>query len=611
VDRNIYIILSGSVKVTRTEGEGENKKEIQLATLSSESVIGEISVLTGRQRSANVTALVETTALRLNIEEIESRDDTKPIHKKLLGNLAEELSKKLIYAENKVVQFDKTAEVETEAPDDELMHVPSTILALFGWKWLDIMYEAPFLAHHGYDAIKISPPQEHVVRTGNPWWCIYQPVTYQLDRSYGTEEDFVKMIDLCHSFNIKVYVDLLLNHMAEYSEAEKTHVGSNGNTFSKDHYGPLNKDNDYYEYDDFYHFAEDKTKNLQVTDEDYSKLERFWHLEHFDLLNLPKLNLDSPRVIEVMRKYVKYLLSLGVDGFRIDAAKHLKVSAVEKILKDLRTKEGLKPFIYQEYYVGLPIGIDVYGYMEKYFRIGYVTSFNYGAFLADALRGKNNNLQKLVEFSFGSSWLHYPENRAVVVIDNHDTERMMPTIPNYKSTENNEYTLAYIFMLAWPFGIPKIMSSFRFSGMDDAVPEKSIWNNGSNTCFDKDSPWVCQHRWNAICNMVLFRQKTKKAKGITHTWANGNQIAFSRSHQKSGKYIISVGFVVINATEKTLKRKFETGLPDGEYYNLITSKLVMEEMQGETVEIKNYGFAEIEVKPYDAVCLCVNFMEQE
>lgn len=600
----LFIILNGKVIVTKEDKAQE--QPIRLATLGADNVLGEISVLTGKPRTATVTAIEETTVLELDISTIEKQENTKELYTKLIKNLTSELSEKLVYSNGKVVKYNNTQE-EGGLLEDKLIRPPNTILVLFGWKWSDILYEIPFLAQHGYDAIKISPPQEFVVRANRPWWEIYQPVSYNLSTFYGNEEEFRAMIDFCHNFNIKVYVDLVINHMADYVASDKEHCGTNGNIFRKYHYEHLNKDNDSYEFNDFYHFKEEG--NLQTTDEDYAKLERSWHLEHYDLLELPKLNIENPHVVKILQKYVKYLLNLGVDGFRLDAAKHLNISSVEKILSGFRTNDGFKPFVYQEYYIGsLPIGIDVYSYMNKYFKIGYVTSFNYGAFLSDAIKHQNNNLQKLVDFAFGSSWIHYPENRTVVVLDNHDTERMMSNILNYKCTENNAYVLAYIFMLAWPFGIPKVMSSFHFKGQDDPIPTTPIWQNGRNTCFDLNSPWVCQHRWNAIANMVLFRNKVKKAKGITHVWTNGNQIAFARSYQKPHEYVTALGFVVINATDQPLRHKFETGLPKGEYFNLITSQIIDGKMRGPTILVEDYGLATIDVNPHDAVVFCIDFI---
>jgi alpha-amylase len=537
--QEIYVILDGEVDVSK--GGNTTDETINLATLGPQSVLGEISVITNKPRSATVTATTKTTALLVNITAIKQDQCAiaKSIYEKLLQNLTIELSKKLIYVGDKLVS---TNQYDATLAEDKSIHAPNSIVALFGWKWIDIMHEVPFLAEHGYDAIKISPPQEFVTRSGNPWWEIYQPITYQLSSFYGTQEEFIKMVDFCHGYNIKVYADLILNHMADFVESEPEHVGTNGHKFEKYSYGPLNDENDRYEYDDFYHFS--SKDNKQISNEDYCKLENIWHLEHYDLLHLPKLNMNNPHVISILRKYIKHLLSLGIDGFRIDAAKHLKIPAVEKIFAGLATHDGLKPFSYQEYYTGAPMGIDVYSFMKKYFKVGYVTAFKYGEFLSDAIKSRSNSLQKLVEYSFGSSWVHYPDNRAVVVIDNHDTERMMPNILNYKDSKNNSYVLAYVFMLAWPFGIPKIMSGFRFTDHNDPIPTTPVWQNGKNTCFDKNSPWVAQHRWNAIANMVLFRSKTKDAPGISHIWANGNQIAFARTYRNRPTNDIYLGATI-------------------------------------------------------------------
>ncbi len=163
-------------------------------------------------------------------------------------------------------------------------------------------------------------------------------------------------------------------------------------------------------------------------------------------------------------------------------------------------------------------------------------------------------------------------------------------------------------MLAWPFGVPKIMSSFRFGGQDDSIPNKPVWQNGRFTGFDQNSPWVAQHRWNAIANMVLFHNRAKNATGISHVWTNGNQVAFARVYQKPKEYIAAIGFIVINATDQPLYRSFDTGLPDGKYYNLINSILISGKMQGKTITVTNYGSATIEIPPFDALAVMVDFM---
>lgn len=597
----VYIIVSGTVSVTRKDET--LKRVITLATLGEKSLVGEISIITRKPKAATVTALLDTEAIKFDFSQIETLANWQKIADKLLRNLADEMAKKLVYSP---IKQEMAGVIEEEYIfDDRYTEVPSSILLLFGWKWKDIINEIPFLASHGYDAIKIFPPQEFSVLKGRPWYELYQPVSYKLSSFYGTEEDFRAMVDICHTYGIKVYADLVMNHMAEYPLSEMEHVGTNGTKFGKYHYGPLNNDGDFFEYDDFYHFGSKENKVIEM--EDYSTFDKTWRVEHFDLNYLPKLNFYSQHVIEVLRKYVNYLLFLGVDGFRIDAAKHISTDVLNKIFRGLKTRNGLNPFIYLEYYANFPAAIDPYSFMEKYFKIGYVTSFNYGEYLTDAIIGRNNNLGKLLEFSFGSSWVRFPENRAVVLVDNHDTERAMPHMLNYKNSRNNAYVLSYIFMLAWSFGIPKVMSSFHFKNFADSIPETSVWQKDHNTCFDKNCPWVCQHRWRAIANMVLFRKKMQEAKGISHVWANKNQIAFARSYQKEKEYVAAKGFVVINNSPEKLERKFETGLPAGEYFDLISSELIEGKMVGNTITVEDYGFAEIEVKPFDAVVICIDF----
>jgi alpha-amylase len=68
-----------------------------------------------------------------------------------------------------------------------------------------------------------------------------------------------------------------------------------------------------------------------------------------------------------------------------------------------------------------------------------------------------------------------------------------------------------------------------------------------------------------------------------------------------------LGFVVINATEKPLTRRFETGLPGGKYYDFIAGQLIEDKMSGPTVEVENYGFVTITVKPFDALVIALGF----
>lgn len=139
---------------------------------------------------------------------------------------------------------------------------------------------------------------------------------------------------------------------------------------------------------------------------------------------------------------------------------------------------------------------------------------------------------------------------AGVFVDNHDTERNGATL-NYKDGAN--YTLANVFMLAWPYGSPDINSGYEWSDADAGPP-----NNGQvNACWQDG--WKCQHAWPEIKSMVAFRNATR-GQAVANWWDDGdNLIAFGRG----GK-----GYVVINHEGTTANRSFQTSLPAGTYCNV-------------------------------------------
>jgi len=68
--------------------------------------------------------------------------------------------------------------------------------------------------------------------------------------------------------------------------------------------------------------------------------------------------------------------------------------------------------------------------------------------------------------------------------------------------------MAVAFMLAYPYGYPRVMSSFYFDDPNQGPPQDNNENilsptiNPNGTC---GNGWVCEHRWRQIFNMVEFR----------------------------------------------------------------------------------------------------------
>lgn len=100
--------------------------------------------------------------------------------------------------------------------------------------------------------------------------------------------------------------------------------------------------------------------------------------------------------------------------------------------------------------------------------MGVVTEFKYSVEISRAFRG-HNELKWLK--SWGPEWEMLPSKDALVFVDNHDNQRENGAggteILNYKFRKM--YIMAVAFMLAHPYGIPRIMSSFYFDLIDQGT----------------------------------------------------------------------------------------------------------------------------------------------
>ena len=93
-------------------------------------------------------------------------------------------------------------------------NAPDTSVQMFRWKWNDIARECTnWLGPQGYGAVQVSPPQASA--SLGTWWDIYQPVNFtSLGSNMGTEAEFQSMITTCHAARVRVYADVVVNHMA-------------------------------------------------------------------------------------------------------------------------------------------------------------------------------------------------------------------------------------------------------------------------------------------------------------------------------------------------------------------------------------------------------------
>ena len=420
----------------------------------------------------------------------------------------------------------------------------TTFVHLFEWQWNDIASECEnVLAPKGYAAVQVSPPQKSVA--GNAWWTRYQPVSYSVEGRSGTRAEFANMVSRCKKVGVDIYVDAVFNHMA-----------AGNRNFPEVPYGV----NDFHTC----------TSNIDYTNA--------WQVQNCDLVGLNDLKTESDYVRGKIAAYLNDLSSMGVAGFRIDAAKHMASADVANIISRLNGS----PYIFQEV-IGAanePITPAQYTY------IGDVTEFNYTNTIGTYFKGRAP-LKDLRNIGVWGGWL--ASSDAVVFVANHDNQRQNTSNIVTHKDGMNVNNIAHVFMLAFPYGYPKVMSSYDWTNHDQSPPTSaaSNCNNG----------WLCEHRNREIANMVGFRNATKDAFYLSNWWDNGsNQIAFGRG---------SLGFVVINGESSSMSVTLQTGLAAGSYCNVINGDFVNGICTGASITVAANGTATFNVAAKSASAIHV------
>ena len=187
--------------------------------------------------------------------------------------------------------------------------------------------------------------------------------------------------------------------------------------------------------------------------------------------------------------------------------------------------------------------------------------------------------------NFGESWGFFPSQYSLTFIDNHDNQRDGHVL-TYK--DGRLYKMATAFHLAWPYGVPRLMSSFEFNDRDVGPPRDIVGNivaprfNPDGTC---NNGWVCEHRWAQISRMVGFRNAVGTG-WVNNWWDNdSNQIAFSRGNR---------GFIAFNGQYGVdFNQSLQTGLPQGTYCDIATGAKVGNVCTGRSVIVGSNGVATI------------------
>ncbi|GAB4537956.1 MAG: alpha-amylase family glycosyl hydrolase [Anaerolineales bacterium] len=319
--------------------------------------------------------------------------------------------------------------------------------------WLMPIFPSP--SYHGYDVTDY----------------------YNVNADYGTMEDFKNFLSAAHQRNIRVIIDLPLNHTSDKHAWFKEAKNPNS------------------PYRNWYIWKETDPKYNGPWGQDvwHPSMSGFYY--GIFTAQMPDLNYRNDEVTAEMLKVTRYWLTdVGVDGYRLDAVKHL-IEQVEQQQNTIDTHIWLKDKFYpavkaanpSAYVVGELFGdsLDTISLYTKGKQFDAAFHFQ----LADAIL-KSINLQNgayLADMLQATAQKLPPESYAPF-ITNHDQDRAMNQL--YNKVERAK--LAAFLLLTSP-GTPFIYYGEEI-GMTGKKPDEDIrrpmqWSAEKNAGFSTGKAW--------------------------------------------------------------------------------------------------------------------------
>ncbi|SKA88000.1 Glycosidase [Caloramator quimbayensis] len=214
---------------------------------------------------------------------------------------------------------------------------------------------------------------------------------YSADPHFGTKAKLKELVDKAHELGIKVILDAVPNHSADYLEPKATNYSSS--TYQPEY--PFNNP-------DWYHH------NGDILDWNNQ-----YQVENYDLGGLDDINHENPAAKnEIINVYKTWVEDCGFDGIRVDAARSIPKS----VLKEFESAVGVPTF-----------GEIFYG------DVNYVSDYqNYESGVLDfplffkvrevfAHDASFYNIKEIID----QDYKYKNPNMLITFLDNHDRDRFL------------------------------------------------------------------------------------------------------------------------------------------------------------------------------------------
>lgn len=272
---------------------------------------------------------------------------------------------------------------------------PGNLKFYQGGDWQGIISKIGYIKDLGVTAVWISPVLENEDLSRNGDAANYHGYStrdfYSLNPHFGSKADLNHLVSACHSQGIKVIIDIVPNHSADY-------LAPSDEEYDPKDYCPAPPFND----PSWYHHYGDIT--------DWSNQ---WQLENKDVFGLDDLDQEKPEVAnEICKAYRDLVVESGANGARVDCSKHMPKSFLSQL----------------EASIGRPTIGEVYNSYAPYVA-GY-QNFEWGVtdyplyYAIDEVFAKGGGCYKLRDILNQDSLYPHP-NRLLTFVDNHDQMRFL------------------------------------------------------------------------------------------------------------------------------------------------------------------------------------------
>ena len=241
---------------------------------------------------------------------------------------------------------------------------------------------------------------------------------YDIDKDYGTMDDFKAFMQECENRDIHVIIDLVINHTSSKHEWFTT---------ATDYLKTLETDEEpdatVCPYVDYYHFTKEPqgSSYYQVSGTQWYYEAPFWS-------EMPDLNLGNEAVRKEIEDIVSFWMDLGVSGFRLDAAKEYYSGQTEKNIEVLSWFNDYVKSIDEDAYIVAEVWNE-FGTFSQYYESGIDSVFNFA--FADSSGIITSNLYQGTGQKYGQSTVTVQEKLSAINPDyidapfftNHDMAR--------------------------------------------------------------------------------------------------------------------------------------------------------------------------------------------